>query len=140
MELNPYKDCIAPAVEGTLSVCRAAKLHGVKRVVVTSSVYSMQFSNDRAATHLTDKSWSNPKHADIYAQSKTLAELAAWQHQKDNNNCYELATINPGLIIGTPLVKCQFTSADLMNMMINSIGFPGYPPFTVAAVNVVDCA
>lgn len=34
---DPKRDFIEPAVEGTLSVLRAAKKAGIKRVVVTSS-------------------------------------------------------------------------------------------------------
>ena len=34
---DPMKDFITPAVEGTLSVLRAAKTAGIKRIVVTSS-------------------------------------------------------------------------------------------------------
>lgn len=41
---------IKPAVEGTMSVMRAAHKHKVKRVVVTSSIYSIQFTKDKKKT------------------------------------------------------------------------------------------
>lgn len=128
---------IGPAVEGTLSVCRAAKLHGVKRVVITSSCAAMMINDDKNKTHVTKDSWTDPKCADTYEKSKTLAELAAWKHQKDNGNCYELATINPGLIMGVPLVKGGFASADALKYFTTSTGpFPAVPPFSLPLVDV----
>ncbi len=44
---------IKPAVEGTLSVMRAASLNKVKRVVITSSIAALMVSADQNKTHFT---------------------------------------------------------------------------------------
>ena len=72
------KEVIDPAVNGTLYACRAAAKHGVKRIVLTSSVVSIMHSPDRNRTMINEETWTSVPHADPYSQSKTLAEKAAW--------------------------------------------------------------
>ena len=96
---------IKPAVEGTLAVMKAARLNKVKRVVVTSSVASIFNTGVEGQTHFTEKDWTDPNVAQAYEKSKTLAEKAAWDFIENlpNDEKFELATINPGLVVGPNL-------------------------------------
>ena len=50
-----------------------------------------------------------------YGKSKTLAEKAAWDFK---DRTFELCTINPALIVGPGLIRSQFTSGDIIKMMM----------------------
>jgi len=71
-----------PAVQGTLSALRAAKKHGVKRVVITSSIAAISMKLDPVPDPITEEYWSDidkmTEVGDGYHLSKTLAEKAAW--------------------------------------------------------------
>jgi nucleoside-diphosphate-sugar epimerase len=72
-------DMIKPAVEGTLSVCRAAAKNHIKRVVITSSCVAIMNRKDKAnGKKFTRDDWSEIDQCDAYSESKTLAEKAAW--------------------------------------------------------------
>ena len=79
------EELIKPAVEGTTAVMKACKQHGVKRVVITSSVAAVASVAPEDAPKdgaLFDESyWTNPGRpggVSAYFESKTLAEKAAW--------------------------------------------------------------
>jgi nucleoside-diphosphate-sugar epimerase len=96
---------IKPAVEGTLSVCRAAQKHKVKRLVITSSVLAIMVKSDKNKSHFTISDWSDLEATQPYEKSKTMAERAAWEFQKNlpGNEKFEIVTINPGFIMGPNL-------------------------------------
>ena len=96
---------IKPAVEGTLAVMKAARLNKVKRVVITSSVASIFKTGVEGQTHFTENDWTDTKIAQPYEKSKTLAEKAAWDFISElpEDEKFELATINPGLVVGPNL-------------------------------------
>jgi nucleoside-diphosphate-sugar epimerase len=76
-ESTSEDDYIKPAVDGTLSVLRAATDSGVKRVVITSSVASAYGTKTEGL--LTEDDWTDlATCTHIYRKSKTLAERAAW--------------------------------------------------------------
>jgi len=99
-------ELIKPAVDGTLRALKAAKIAGVKRVVLTSSTASMQ-GGRYGIVHLNQNSWTdvNEKSVTAYFKSKTLAEKAAWDFIKNQtgNEKLELVVINPGPIYGPTL-------------------------------------
>ena len=104
-------ELIKPAVEGTLSACRAAHKAGVKRVVITSSCVSIMVGHDlKKKSHFTAADWTINEKADDYSKSKTMAEQAAWDFQKSLPEAerFEIATVNPGLIFGPTLVTSWF--------------------------------
>lgn len=68
---------VRPAVNGTISVLKAAQQNKVKRVVITSSVAAMM--GTLIKERYTRDDWSDPNHQDPYCKSKTLAERAAWE-------------------------------------------------------------
>ena len=76
-----------------------------------------------------------------YDRSKTLAEKAAWKFVEElpEDEKFELCCVNPGLILGTPLVKCKFSSADFIKMLVMR-ETPGTPAITIPLVDVIDVA
>ncbi|KAJ3185390.1 hypothetical protein HDU87_000007 [Geranomyces variabilis] len=111
---DPYRDVINPAVQGTLSVLRAAKATpSVKRVVITSSVVSM-FQQKSGHTY-TEADW-NDWASDVvkasgteasgfvtYLASKAEAERAAWKFVEDEKPAFTVSTICPVYIWGPPI-------------------------------------
>lgn len=87
---------------------KAAKLNGVKRVVVTSSVAAVTMSADSTKKHFGPDDWSELDLCRSYMKSKTLAEKAAWKYLEDlpDGEKFELATVLPGFIIGPNYNTC----------------------------------
>ena len=81
-------ELIKPAVEGTLSVLRACKKFGVKRVCITSSFAAIEKPAREDMPEIFDEEiWSNPENnttMSAYYKSKTLAERAAWDFIKED--------------------------------------------------------
>ncbi|KAI8917655.1 hypothetical protein DFJ77DRAFT_457215 [Powellomyces hirtus] len=110
---DPYKGFINPAVNGTLSVLKAAHAHGAaKRIVITSSDAAVR-GTPRTDGHVyTEKDWNEDsmrivKEGDkeaasraAYAASKTEAEKAAWRFVEENKPTFDIATINPSFVFG----------------------------------------
>ena len=121
---------------------RAAAANNVERVVITSSVASIMLTKDSNRTHFTDDDWTDMSIADPYSLSKTKAEKAAWDFVGDlqsKGQKMDIVTINPGLIMGTPLVTAQFTSADFIKgVLTNEIG--ALPKVCTGVVDVEDVA
>ena len=95
---------VKPAVAGAKRALKFAKKHSVKKVVLTSSVAAI-FETGEEKVFYDESDWSDPDNPNIsnYAKSKTLAEMAAWDFVKEENNPFELAVINPALVIGPSL-------------------------------------
>ena len=135
-------ELIVPAREGTLRVLRAALDGGAKRVVVTSSVASIGASprNGDASGPLTEDDWTDPSHPSVtpYAQSKTIAERAAWDLVRERGDEDRLATVNPGAIIGPVLSEDRSYSIELVERLMK--GTPGSPRIGFSIVDVRDVA
>jgi nucleoside-diphosphate-sugar epimerase len=59
---------------------KAAKLNGVKRVVITSSVAAIMVTEGHVPKEIfTEEDWSHVPSCGAYEKSKTLAEKAAWE-------------------------------------------------------------
>ena len=67
-----------PAVQGTMSVMKAAASAGVKRVVITSSVVTVVDCGKEKPAHYTPEDWSIEANQTMYSKSKTMAEEADW--------------------------------------------------------------
>ena len=139
---------VKPAVAGTLAAMKACSQHGVKRCVVTSSVaavtYPAEEDKPKPGGKWDETFWSNPDRKEgmyAYPKSKVLAEKAAWDYLKKlpQEEKFELATINPGLIIGPNLNSAQFSSGDIVKKIMMG-EFPGVPDISMALVDVRDCA
>jgi len=84
------EELVKPAVDGTMSVMKACTQHGVKRLVITSSVAAISATakEDKPpkGQGWTEANWSNPDRPEGmggYTKSKTLAEKAAWDYQSN---------------------------------------------------------
>ena len=106
-EPKDENDLIQPAVQGTLRALKAAKKAGIKRVVLTSSMVAM-LEGISGVVDINQQSWTDTdvKHATAYLKSKTLAEKAAWDFIKQQENDaqpLELVVVNPGPVYGPTL-------------------------------------
>ena len=118
----------------------ACKENKVKRVVVTSSIAAS--INQRPENHkemYTEEDYSDPEACEAYEKSKTLAEEAVWKFQKEECPELEVVTILPGFVLGPNLVKCSFTSGDVMTNMITGKMFR-MPHIQYPLVDVRDVA
>ena len=95
---------VKPAIDGVNRALSFAKKHGVKKVVLTSSVAAI-FDTMEKKDIYDESDWSDPDnpHISAYSKSKTLAERAAWDFLKRENYPFELAVINPALVVGASL-------------------------------------
>lgn len=137
-------ELIKPAREGTLRVLRAAKAASVKRVVVTSSFAAIGYGPYQPGHVFTEKDWTpsnDAKNVGAYARSKTIAEEAAWKYVKDENEPFELATVNPVAVTGPVLDPSTRISTSLtMVQKMLSGGAPMVPHMQIGIVDVRDVA
>lgn len=135
-------ELIKPAVEGTLRVLRAASnLPKVpKRVVVTSSVASIAYGHKKDV--YTDEDWTNTEeNIGAYTKSKALAERAAWKFVEElpAEKKFELATVNPSLVLGPMLSTAGCSSADIVKQIL--LGeMPALPDLYMGVASVYDVA
>lgn len=72
---------------------------------------------------LTEEQWvdGNNENVEPYSRSKALAEKAAWDFVKEipeGKNKFELAVINPGLVLGPLLNKANSTSVEVIRLLL----------------------
>lgn len=129
-------DVIRPAVDGTLRALNSAKDAGITRVILTSSVVAIE-GNDLPNPQ-TPANWTDTNHprATAYYKSKTLAERAAWDFVTAHPQM-QLTTINPSLVLGTPLDAHYGTSLALVERIMAGKD-PAMPPFGFGIVDVTD--
>lgn len=140
-------ELIKPAVEGTMHVLRAASRLPTppKRVVVTSSCVSVMYGHGPETSTFTDETWTNLNHPNYpvgaYGESKTLAERAAWDfvNQLPEDKKFELATINPSLVLGPLLSSTDCSSAEFVSKILLA-EYPGLPNIYIDMVSVLDVA
>ena len=136
-------ELIRPAVEGTLRALNAAKIAGVTRVILTSSVAAIYGRELPSGADAYDETmWTDTEHPvgrGAYTKSKTLAEQAAWNFVKSDAPGIELTTINPVLVLGAPLDKNFGSSISLVERILNGKD-PMLPDLKFAIVDVRDVA
>ena len=135
-------ELVRPAVDGTLRALRAADAAGIRRVVLTSSTAAVTNVAGNADTKRFDESdWSDPSWPGItpYTKSKTLAERAAWDFVERDAPGMELTTINPCLVLGTPLDDHYGTSLRIVERLLRGRD-PMLPKVGIGVVDVVDVA
>jgi nucleoside-diphosphate-sugar epimerase len=132
-------ELIRPAVDGTLRVLRAAAASGtVRRVVLTSSTDAIIHGHDRTNPRVhTEADWSNVDFSGPYPRSKVFAERAAWDFVRDHP--LELATVNPGLVLGPLLHAERPTSIEVVRKLL-AREIPATPRLGFAVVDVRDVA
>ena len=128
---------IVPAVEGTKRVLAAAQRAGVKRLVLTSSNFSIR-SGKGSGQYGTD-AWSETNaNIGTYAKSKILAERAVWSSAAGGE--MELTVINPGFVLGPSLgAEIDGASVKLITDMIGG-KLPMIPNVAISMIDVRDVA
>jgi nucleoside-diphosphate-sugar epimerase len=142
-ELANADELIRPERDGALRVLKAAKAAGVKRVVLTSSVAAVDVGWCENIPAAFDKShWTRmekPEYVSYYAQSKTLAEQAAWDYVRGEGAGLELAVINPVGVLGPAMSKDVSTSLSTVVAPMRR-AMPAYPKLHQGIVDLRDVA
>lgn len=141
---NPKNDdeLVIPARDGALRVLKAARDAGARRVVMTSSSAAIAYGRGGRATPHTEADWTdetNRRDTGPYERSKTIAERAAWDWLKREGGSLELATVNPGLVLG-PLLGADYSASLEAAKIILAGRLPGCPRFGFPLVDVRDVA
>ena len=131
---------VKPAVAGVKRAFKYAKKHNVKKVVLTSSVAAI-FDTLEEKTDYDETDWSDPENPSIshYAKSKTGAEKAAWDFVDNEDNPFELAVINPALVIG-PSLSGDLGESNKAIAMVTTGKMPVAVPLQFGYVDVRDVA
>ncbi|PYH86742.1 NAD(P)-binding protein [Aspergillus uvarum CBS 121591] len=148
-----------PAVKGTLAVLKeAAKVPGIKKVVVTSSIASLipligllnggviREDNDwdlavDATADFVDPSNPAATPMTLYRASKLLANNATWDFWKTENPQYSLVTLHPSFVFGHNLVQSSAKEIEAgSNGIIWGSVMGGVPLGGITGVHVQDVA
>ena len=131
---------VKPAVAGVNRAMRFAKKHNLKKVVLTSSVAAI-YETMESKSYYDENDWSDPENPAIshYSKSKTLAERAAWEFVENENNPFELAVINPALVIG-PSLSGDLGESNKAIEMVATGKMPVAVPLQFGYVDVRDVA
>ncbi|KAJ3205953.1 hypothetical protein HDU83_004134 [Entophlyctis luteolus] len=119
--VDPERDLIIPAVQGTLAILNAVATYGptVKRVVITSSVAAIRNPTQVVPGYLSELDYNTFAPAEYerlgpatppnvaYPASKAYAERAAWDFMAKSARHFDLATINPPFIFGPTIHPCS---------------------------------
>lgn len=136
-------ELIRPARDGALRALKAARVAGVKRVVMTSSMAACAYGfGDQRPNPVTEQHWSQDNGAaDMtpYTRSKTIAERAAWDYVNADGKGLELTTINPALVLG-PVMGADFSASVQILTQLMSGKLPGTPKVGFVIVDVRDVA
>jgi len=140
---DPQKELIDPAVQGTINVlASAAKTGSVKRVVLTSSVASVD--GTRPDGHIyTENDWnleSLPTGAtdEVYSYGKRVAEQSALDFVEKQKPSFDLVVFCPSFIVGPPLSATNDDSLSVQTVRMFFWGVSGGN--NVGVVDVRDVA
>ena len=133
-------ELIVPARDGALRVLKAARVAGVRRVVLTSSFAAIGYGRKEQAAPFDETSWTDPNGEGVsaYAKSKTFAERAAWDFVGKEGGL-ELSVVNPVGVFGPVLGPDVSTSITIITRMMNG-AMPGLPRMKFGVVDVRDVA
>ncbi|XAR58885.1 Cinnamoyl-CoA reductase [Bertholletia excelsa] len=136
------RELLAPAIEGTKNVLRAAKESEVRRVVVTSSVSAITPSRHWPADKVKDENcWTDVDYCKQnglwYSVSKTLAEKAAWEFAKEHG--LDMVVVIPGTVMG-PILPPTFNASMLMLLLLLQGCTESYEDVFMGSVHVKDVA
>ena len=111
---------------------------------MTSSVAAVRNGRDGALEgrrEMTEEDWSDPAdpHMTPYAQSKNIAERAAWELVRERGAEDRLVTIQPGAIVGPLLGADRSYSLEAIARLLEG-RMPGLPRLGFAFIDVRDVA
>jgi nucleoside-diphosphate-sugar epimerase len=134
-------EMIGPARDGTLRVLRAAREASVKRVVLTSSFTAIGYGHPPQKAPFDETTWTDLRGGDVlpYAESKTLAERAAWDFVAKEGGGLELSVVNPVLVLG-PVLGRDFSPSIALVQRLLAGAIPGCPRLYFGIVDVRDVA
>ncbi|SNY37472.1 NAD-dependent epimerase/dehydratase family protein [Paractinoplanes atraurantiacus] len=129
-------ELIVPARDGAIRVLAAARAAGVERVVMTSSYAAVGYTV-KPGGHYDESDWTDPD-GDIpaYIRSKTLAERAAWDYARAQDDL-ELTVVNPTGIFGPLLGAKMSASTGLVKAFLEG-AMPVVPRMYFGVVDVRD--
>lgn len=143
---DAQKELIDPAVKGTKNVLDSAnQTPSIKRVVLTSScasIYTDAIDCQLAPNNvLTEDIWNTTSSLEYqpYSYSKTMAEKKAWEIA-ENQNQWDLVTINPSFVMGPALNSGSITSESyrVLTQMGDGTMKSGAPKMGCGVVDVRD--
>lgn len=137
---DPQRDLVEPAVEGTLSMLRAAAASKrVRRVILTSSMAAITDSPDGRV--LTESDWNTQStlSRNPYYYSKVRAERAAWDFMTSERPHFDLVVLNPFLVIGPSHTAAINTSNQTLIDLVAG-RYPAVMDLTWGYVDVRDVA
>jgi len=131
---------IKPAVEGTKAILEGAKLHKVKRVIITSSVATI-FDEGLSKKEIYDESHFNSinKKTPAYVKSKILAEKAIFEFLEKEKPEFTICTLHPSLILGPGVLQDPTSSMKAIKDFMNK-KYPAVPKFYFGTIDVRDLA
>ncbi|MFC7291581.1 NAD-dependent epimerase/dehydratase family protein [Hirschia litorea] len=133
-------ELIEPAVNGTVRAISAALKADIKRIVLTSSTVAITQGHPKTAqAHFSGKDWTNLQSADVmpYPESKTRAEMAAWDLMKNAGRSEDLVVINPGFITG-PLHNTDPGTSGTILLRFLKGDMPAIPNMSLITTDVRD--
>eukprot|EP00930_Biecheleria_cincta_P056575 TRINITY_DN4265_c0_g1_i2.p1 TRINITY_DN4265_c0_g1~~TRINITY_DN4265_c0_g1_i2.p1 ORF type:complete len:868 (+),score=158.89 TRINITY_DN4265_c0_g1_i2:58-2604(+) len=158
--VDPAKELVAPAEQGTLNVLGScSKVPCMRRVVITSSFGAVMNTGGNSPWppdfHYAEKHWNitsapvdgrfpDPQNVHAYRWSKTIAEKAAWDFVATRKPHFDIAAILPPMVLGGNLQKLTSTDdlnqSSLMIFKMLSGQMPHVSPGSVGFVDVKDVA
>jgi len=137
------KELTGPHEDGAMRVFRLAKEHGIKRIILTSSVASiwMDSTVEDTVRYIDESNWTNldDDSIDAYTKGKALKEKAAWDFV-DKNDSIKLTTILPSVVLGPGIGKPVRRGSMELFMMFSKKEMPVAPPLKMGIVDVRDVA
>jgi len=140
-------ELVLPAVEGTKSVLSTCSALGIHKVVLTSSITSLNATfGSKPAEHVyTDVDWLSEEFLTEkqawYPLAKLMGEKAAWEASRQPSCPWQLAVMLPTQIFG-PMLDGQphlNTSSGTVAAFVNG-GLPKIPNAHMSCVDVRDVA
>ena len=137
------KELTGPHEDGAMRVFRLAKEHGIKRIILTSSVASiwMDSTVEDTVRYIDESNWTNldDDSIDAYTKGKALKEKAAWDFVEKNDSI-KLTTILPSVVLGPGIGKPVRRGSMELFMMFSKKEMPVAPPLKMGIVDVRDVA
>lgn len=131
---------IAPALDGTLRVLRAAMKEDVRRLVLLSTIGAIFDGHEGERKEFSEADWSDVDHPRlIYHKGKTLAEQAAWKliNSDQNTSKMEMVAVNPTNVMGPVLDEHLHTSTEWYRTLMHA-EVPGISRSQIDLVDVRD--
>jgi dihydroflavonol-4-reductase len=134
-------ELIVPARDGALRALRAARVAGVRRFVMTSSVAAIAYGRGRGVHHFTEADWTLLDKPGItaYVQSKTIAERAARDWVAKEGGGIEFCSINPSVVLGPVWSRDYSASVVIVKKMLDG-SMRACPDIGFGVVDVRDVA